>query len=193
MTEKSSSALVEVVEVFEIIKSRRTIHSYSDKKVSDEILQSALESAIHAPNHHLTWPWFFIRVQGKTRNEIADLYVKLKSQKSPLSVKAAEAARVKILEAPVLLIAGIKKRVATEREDYASLACALQNMALYLWSENVGMKWSTGQLIQASELYSLLNISSDTHEIAGVIHIGYPRVIPQKTERPPLEQFYRSV
>ena len=188
------------MKIFDLIKNRRTIHSFSGDAVSDETFRHAIEAAVHAPNHHLTWPWFFIRVENKKREQLADLHVRLKSTKSPMTEVAKAATRAKILEPPILLMAGIKKPDASARtysdqtkEDYASLACAIQNMALYLWSENVGLKWSTGGLIRSPETYSLLGISPETHEIAGVIFIGYPKATPNKPERPASDQFYWSV
>ncbi len=183
----------------ELIKSRRTVQSFSDKKLPDGILRSAIDAAIHAPNHHLTWPWFFIQVAGARRQKLADLHVKLKAAKSPMTDVAQAAARAKILESPTMILAGLKKPAGDKiysdqtREDYASLACAIQNMALFLWSENVGLKWSTGGLVRSPETYSLLDISIETHEIAGVLFIGYPKVTPRIAERPPLDQFFRTV
>lgn len=183
----------------ELIKNRRTIHSFSDEKVPVEIVRSAIEAAIHAPNHHLTWPWFFIQVEGARRQKLADLHVKLKSAKSPMADVAQAAARAKILESPIMILAGVKKPAGDKiypdqaREDYASLACAIQNMALFLWSENVGLKWSTGGLVRSPESYSILGISPEANEIAGVLFIGYPKVTPRISERPPLERFFRTV
>jgi len=185
------------MKTLELIKGRRTIHSFVSTKISETTLTAAIEAAIHAPNHKLTWPWFFIRLKPETRILLAELQVQAKAKKSrePMNDIAKSAVRSKFLESPEALIVGIKKDAdpARQKEDYASLACAVQNLSLYLWSENVGSKWSTGGLTKMPETYKILGLSQETHEIDGLIFIGYPKNVPVKPERPPIDQFYHRV
>jgi nitroreductase len=185
------------LKTLELIKTRRTVHSYLSTKISEEILTSAIEAAIHAPNHKTTWPWFFIRLKPETRNRLAELQVQAKAKKAsePMSDIAKTAVRAKFLESPETLIVGIKKSAdpARLKEDYASLSCAIQNLSLYLWSENIGTKWSTGGLTKMPEAYKILGLSQDTHEIDGLIFIGHAKGASPKPERPPIDDFYWDV
>ncbi len=183
------------MDIEKLIKTRRTIHSYKSDKVPDEVLHTAIELAVMAPNHRLTFPWRFYRVGLNLKSKIADLQVETKNKKAPLSEIAQNAVRKKYLEGGELLIVGIKKNNDPEilKEDYAALACALQNMALYLWDKGYGTKWSTGKVLTHDLLFSSLEISRDKIELCGFFWIGVPADIPHEPKRPPVEEFLFNV
>ncbi len=55
--------------VFDVIKARRSIRSYEDKKVSDEDLRTILECARQAPSGENAQPWRFIVVRDQENKE----------------------------------------------------------------------------------------------------------------------------
>lgn len=163
-------------EIFETILDRTTVHFYVDKPVSEEVIHHALEAAIRAPNHKLTNPWRFIRIGPKTRCKITDIAVALKRQNcDELSPAAETRIRKKVGSSPemIVVIQNLNDDLLRRKEDYASCACAIQNASLFLWSQGVGSKWSTGKYSRSDELYELLNIDRNTQEIIGSIFIGY--------------------
>ena len=52
-------------ETIKTILSRRSIRSFTDEKVGNEIINALLESAIYAPSAKNGQPWFFSVVQSK--------------------------------------------------------------------------------------------------------------------------------
>ena len=90
-----------------------------------------------------------------------------------------------------LLVLGVKKSDDPNqaREDYAAMACAVQNMSLFLKSEGYGTKWGTGKIIRADETYSILGIDKNKIEIVGLFWVGKYDVEPIKPERPSIENF----
>jgi nitroreductase len=174
-----------------IIKTRRTIHTYKADKVPDAIMQSAIEVAMMAPNHRLTWPTRFYRVGFGLRAKLADLQIEMKNKKTPLSDATKIAMRKKFIEGGELLIVAIKKNADPEvaKEDYATLACALQNMALYLWDKGFGTKWGTGKVSMHDMIYDELKVAKSELELCGFFWIGVPEDIPRAPERPPLSHF----
>lgn len=52
-------------EVLQIIKSRRSIRSFTEQQVKEEDLQAILEAGQYAPNGVGNQPWYFIVVQNK--------------------------------------------------------------------------------------------------------------------------------
>ena len=159
----------------ELIQSRRTVQSFTTEKVPSEILKKAVELGSYAPNHKLTHPWRFFLANESLRNDLAEIQVELKAAKSgPLSEAAANALRKKIKEEGALIIAGVKKNSdpTREKEDYASLACALQNMALYLWSEGYGSKWGSGKVIHHPKVYEALGESKDNFSVEAFFWVG---------------------
>jgi nitroreductase len=73
------------------------------------------------------------------------------------------------------------------REDYAACCCAIQNFSLYLWSEGIGVKWTTGAVIRTPEFYDLIWVDPECETVVGLIWYGYPAEVPQPG-RKPLEQ-----
>ena len=67
--------------VHEAIRARRTIHSYRAEPLPEGAVERALEAAVMAPNHRLTFPWRFVRVGGETRSLLAELAVRLQTEK----------------------------------------------------------------------------------------------------------------
>ena len=64
------------MEVFNAIKTRRSINKVKQKKISNSIINKILESGIWAPNHHLTQPWKFFVISGEARNKLGEVMVK---------------------------------------------------------------------------------------------------------------------
>ncbi|UCH04796.1 MAG: nitroreductase family protein [Candidatus Thorarchaeota archaeon] len=63
------------MDVHEVIKNRRSIRKYSDKKVEDGKVMTILEAGRWAPSAANRQPWHFIVVQDKTmRKKLADAH-----------------------------------------------------------------------------------------------------------------------
>ena len=76
---------------------------------------------------------------------------------------------------------------ALYQEDYAACCCVIQNLMLYLWSQEIGTKWSTGPVVRDERFYDLVWINPVFEHIVGLIWYGYPAEIP-RTVRKPLQQ-----
>jgi len=58
------------------------------------------------------------------------------------------------------------------REDYAAVACAIQNLTLSLHSEGVASKWTTGAVTRDPRTYDLAEVDFDTERIEGFLWAG---------------------
>lgn len=178
---------------YDVIMDRRTTHFYTEQEVPEELLMRALEAAIRAPNHKLTNPWRFIRVGKETRPKVTELGVNLKC-----GDEAPEAHRQRVykkLSGPaelVVVVQALDESEMRRKEDYASVACAIQNMSLVLWEEGVGSKWSTGKVTRHEQTYEMCGVDPETEEIVGFIWMGYP-LQTGKSPRKPLEEVYRQL
>jgi nitroreductase len=166
------------MDLHELILARRTVHKYLPETVPSDILERAIECAIHAPIHRLTFPWRFFRTGPETRAKIASWQNEFKRQK--------------FLSGGELFILGValSGKSETDEENYASMACAVQNMALYLWSVGYGSKWSTGAAAFDPRLYEILGAAPDQLRLCGFFWIGRAETVPDRPPRPPLENFY---
>lgn len=178
----------------EAIMSRRTAHFYEDRPVADEHVRAALEAATRAPNHKLTNPWRFTAIGSSARAQLVELALSLKSQKRELSESERARIRDKVGGAPVLI--AFSQVLADDefrrREDYASVACAIQNYCLAMWDAGVSTKWSTGGWTSAVQTYEIMGVDPEREDIVGVVMAGYPRDTNDPPRRP-LEEVYRVV
>jgi nitroreductase len=182
------------MDLHEAIRSRRTIHSYRAEPLPEGSVERALAAAILAPNHRLTFPWRFTRVGTGTRAQIAELAVRLQTDKQgTLPAEVVQKIRSKILDPAELIVVTIVRHddPFTAREDYAAAACAIQNIHLALWAEGIGSKWSTGGPTRHEDGYRILGIDRNVEEIIGFIWAGLPAKVPPCPERPPLDNFVR--
>lgn len=128
-----------------LIAGRRTIHRFDPARpVPPDLLRRAVALATRAPNHKHTEPWRFVALTGATREQLVDLNADLVRAKS--GDAAADDKRARWNEVPAYLVATCRRSddAVREREDRDACAAALQNLALALWAEGVGAKWTTG-------------------------------------------------
>ena len=171
-----------------LIKSRRTIHRYLDQKVPTEILFEALEAAHFAPNHKHTWPWRFTLVGPQTKAQLDEMTLSMKSTNGPLTGQALTLFNEKRIHPSLVVVSQVRHQdVFQSKEDYAAVACAIQNFSLVLHQHGVGCKWSSGSLIRSPKAYELLSIDSVEQEIVAFLWYGYAAHTP-KVSRPNLEE-----
>ena len=187
MNEQPTADLVDV------IKSRRTIHRFSERAVPAELLELALEAAHQAPNHKLTWPWRFYVIGPETKAEMDSAALKMKSTNGPLEGASLELFKEKRLNPQLVVVSQRRSTDPIEaKEDYAAVACAIQNMCLAFTAHGVGTKWSTGSLTRSPQAYQLLNIDERVEEVVGFIWYGYPAHTPT-SKRPSLSDVTRRL
>src|SRR3712207_6842816 len=59
------------LELAEAVRSRQSVNRVKQDPVPDGLVETVLESAVHAPNHKITEPWIFHVFAGKGRGELA--------------------------------------------------------------------------------------------------------------------------
>jgi nitroreductase len=52
-------------EVFDVIRKRRTVRSFTDEEVTDEQVETILEMGMYAPTYLNRRPWFFVVIRDK--------------------------------------------------------------------------------------------------------------------------------
>jgi nitroreductase len=184
----------------EAILTRRTVQRYTTEPIPKGCIKRALECAVRAPNHKLSNPWRFARVGPKTREQIVDLGIQIKRKKArsknrDLSEAKVEKIRAKLGNSPELIV--VSQRLADDpfrrKEDFAAIACAIQNFSLSLWGEGVGSKWATGGVTRHPETYEIADLDADRQEIVGFIWVGHSSRKLIETPRQPIEDVYREL
>lgn len=167
----------------ERIRSRRTVKVFLQQPVSRQLVLDAIEVARWAPNHHLTEPWHFYLLGDETVRQSVELTRDVVTERKGAKVgdfKAEDAAK-----RPGWMVVTCRRSEdsITEQEDYASVACAIQNMTLYLSEAGVASKWSTGPITRDARFYELLGIEDEEEFIVGLIWYGYPKITPTQQRK----------
>ncbi len=167
----------------ERIRSRRTTNLFLKQKVSKQLVLDAIELARWAPNHHLTEPWHFYLLGDAMKAASVELTRTIVTERKNAEIgehKAKTAAAV-----PGWLLVTCKKTddELTQREDYASCCCAVQNLLLYLSEAGVASKWSTGPITRDQRFFDLLGIDSAKEFVVSMIWYGYPKMLPTQSRK----------
>lgn len=168
------------------IKERRTIHDFEVGRMPPrQDILAAIELSIWAPNHYSTEPWTFYLIGRETSKKIcrlnADMLRKIRGD------EVAERKFERWMDIPgwLLLTTKASKNKIRAMEDYAACCCAAQNLMLYLWSIDIGMKWTTGGVTRNAEFFQILGIDPEKESVVGLFWYGYAETVP-KVERNPL-------
>ncbi|MFC2056791.1 nitroreductase family protein [Chloroflexota bacterium] len=135
------------MEVFETIKTRRSIRQQKPDPFDDETLQKILEAAQWAPSWTNTQCWRFIVVHDKDIK--AQVAGTLSKKKRPDGTISANAATSTVVEAPVLIVVCAELgrsgcydgTPVTDKEGYWYMfdtALAMQNLCLVAHALGVG-------------------------------------------------------
>ncbi len=177
------------MELSDAILARRTIKDFRPDPVPTDVLDRALTAGLWAQNHKLTEPWRFTILGPEAHRRLAAAFA---DSQGP---EARAEAEKKITGKP--LVVAVSQRLAadenTRREDYAAIACALQNIQLAAWAEGLGMQWSSGKVIRLESIYRLLGIDRQGEEIVGLLFFGYPARVPAAPRRKGLDEVTRRL
>lgn len=160
----------------ELLLSRRTVHEFTAEPLAAGVLPRALQAAVSAPNHRMTEPWRFLQVGPETRKELLKLGLALKDRADkPLTAATIERLRGKLLRPAELVVVAqhLHNKASIAEEDYAAVACAIQNLMLSLAAEGVGSKWSTGGITSDERSYSLFGLDQTVDRIIGFVWVGH--------------------
>lgn len=173
--------------VAELIKERRTVRLFKEEPVSLELLMQLLNVAIWAPNHMNRQPWRFILFQGDSRKAFAAAMLATYSTEE--RAKYGEPKRLYLESVPAHLVVVFKEdpRQKVWEEDYAAVCSLIQNFQLAAWEQGLGVVWKTNHYSYYPEFREAVGVLPG-EKIAGVLHVGYPRVVPEPVQRIPAEE-----
>lgn len=196
-----------MVEFFEVLKGRRSIRRYLQRRVPMEALSRVLEAARWAPSAHNAQPWRFILIseeklkrrlaEAMAEDWIRDLAVDGLSPEE--AEKMAEASVTRFTGSPVLVVAcltmeDMDKYPDRRRMEYEytmavqSLAAAIQNMLLAISSEGLGGCWFCAPLFCKDTVRRILGIPRHV-EPQALITLGYPAERPDPPPRKLIHEF----
>lgn len=187
MAEAPSSSIFDANRTAALLAGRRTVHLFQPEPPPPDVIRQALDLARWAPNHRLTEPWRFYLLGPETAEAIARLNADLVAAERGPEAGAAKLKRWRSMPGWLLLTQHLDGDDLRRREDYAACACAAYTMALYLWSEGIGVKWTTGSVTRDPRFYDLLRLDPERERVVGLFWYGYPAEHPPAPPRQPLD------
>lgn len=150
------------MDFYEVIKTRRSVRSYSSKPISDEVLKKVLNAARIAPSGNNRQPWKFIIIKDTERKKkIAELCDE----------------QYFIAEAPVVIVA-CGKNIHYNRGrwmgDYSMIvdvSIAVDHLTLAARAEGLGTCWIGS--FDNEKIKKFLKIPDDVNIVA-ITPLGYP-------------------
>ncbi len=149
------------MDLYEVIKTRRSVRSYSDRPVDDAVLERVLNAARLAPSANNAQPWHFVVVRdAERRRKLAEL---CNGQRF-------------IGEAPVVIAACGKSYRSThhwiaEHMAIVDVTIAVDHLTLAARAEGLGTCWIGA--FTHDPVHALLQVP-DTHRVMWVTPLGYP-------------------
>ncbi len=169
--------------IADLIRTRRTIHSFKPEQPAAELIEQAIELARWAPNHRLTEPWRFHVLGPQTIAAIVELNAQITAAKG--GAEAANKKRQQWASVPSWVLVTCARNVdeILHHEDYAACCCAIQNFTIGLWSAGVGVKWTTGKVTRDPEFLKIVGVNPDERMVVGMLWLGYPQEIPLQARK----------
>lgn len=144
------------MDIFEIIKTRRSIREYKNKPIPKEVLQKLVDAARFAPTARKVEPWEFVVItESDTLKKLGAL---------------AENARFM-----ANALAGIAV-FCSDTKYYLEDGCAAtQNILLAATALGIGSCWVAGdKKPYCNEVSALLNVPA-TFKLISLVALGYPQ------------------
>ncbi|QYR20193.1 nitroreductase [Paenibacillus sp. sptzw28] len=178
------------MDIFEAIRTRRSIGKVTQEPIAKETIESILDAAIWAPNHRLTEPWRFFVLTGGGRDRLGEALARIAlageaDPDNPDNVIKADAARKKALRAPVIIAAAVQpsdRKDVIGLEEYAAVNAAIQNMLLAIHALGLGAVWRSGEPCYHPFMNETFGLRPQDRML-GFIYLGVPDMEPPKARR----------
>lgn len=160
------------------IAARRSIKRFTDAPVTREQIESLLDIATLAPNHHLTQPWRFY-VLGPNARHAYGLALGARKAKKLDDPGAAQAMRDKVanehraLPAMIAVAMVLSDDLQKREEDYAAVMMGVQNMALAAVEVGLGTHIKTGAVMEDPAARAAASVR-DGERIVAIVNVGVP-------------------
>ena len=162
------------------IRNRRSAAKLSpERPVGREMIETVLEAAIWAPNHHLTEPWRFVVISGDERKRLGEASAEAvlsTPANPPPQPEMVERERTRPLTAPVVIAvicSPNQEKHAMVQEELVAGGGALQNMLLAAHSIGLGTKIKTGAYSYSQVIRSFLKMK-DSESLIAFVYLGFP-------------------
>jgi nitroreductase len=171
------------MDLFEAIRTRRSVRRFRDHAVEDDKVQTLLDSVRQSPSWANLQCWRFVVVRDKAARERISELSYVESFFAPLSYKT-NPARKGLAEAPVILVACADPSQSGTLwgQPYYMTDIGIAAQTLMLSARGLGLGTVFVGVFEEEQIRRLLSIPS-TIRIVGLFPLGYP--LEEKASGPP--------
>jgi nitroreductase len=175
------------MDLFEAIRSRRSIRQFTDRPVTREEIERLLDAAVTAPNHRLTQPWHFYVLGPAARLSYGQTLGSRKAKKieDPAAAQALVdkvAATEVALPAMLAVSMTLNENPETREEDYAATMMAVQNLLLAAHATGLGAHVKSGAVMDDPRTRAAIGVA-EGERIVATIQLGEPAMVPEAKAR----------
>jgi nitroreductase len=171
--------------VLDAIHARASIGRLKPDPIGREEIESLIDAAVQAPNHHITEPWRFFVLTGHAREELGAMQERLLVARKPeASAEERAVERAKPLRAPVIIAVTSDpgKDAVETAENLAATAAAIENMLLAAHALGLGAQWRTGPAAYSPDTVQWLGAPPGA-AIVSFVYLGRPDMEPRLRRR----------
>jgi len=150
------------IDISQAIFERRSIFpkEYNGKIVPNEVVNDLLNHAQYAPNHKLSYPWFFRVYHGESKNNLFDFWINAQQDEQ----KKTKLANNKALVSHVIIITVRFNTINPDNEEICATAAAVQNIYLALGNyPHYAGYWGSGNGIYTQDFHQFINAKDNEH------------------------------
>jgi len=177
-------------DVSELFRHQRAVRAFSDREVSDEIVEQVLTAATHGPSGSNTQPWRWIVVRDpEVKAQVSEEYEAAFAAAYADRAPARASDRQPFTEVPVLIVACVMVP-STGRagiQTGASIYPACQNLMLQARALGLGSVLTTLHRVKRARIHEILGIP-EGWDTAAIIPLGWPDRSYGPNRRPPISE-----
>lgn len=175
------------MEFKKVVMSRRSVRSYLDKPIPQEVLEEIMEAGLHAPSATNLQPWYFVVISSDEQrqkfvavmNRVADKVegnLRERFAKHPQVVNSTLHFLRSLGGAPTCVLAFCQKPDYPYAKDIViqSVAAAIENILLAAVDHGVGGCWMTAPIeaMVGDELRD--TFAAGKGQLVAALTLGYP-------------------
>lgn len=180
------------METKKVIEKRRSIRSFKDEDVSNEVIEDIINCGRLAPSAKNRQNWYFIVLRNNIKDKVADLMLEYannndeteerKKLNAPSSVKPT--ANV-IKQAPILVLIFREKDDNWIVADNLSIGACVENMCLRATDLEIGSLWIRDIVYVAEDVAKL--VGRENIELNCAVSFGIANQNPKQRPRKKLK------
>lgn len=172
------------MELTQAVSERRSIRTFKNSDVPNDMIMSILETARLAPSAKNRQPWKFYIAKGDLKNSITQI-MRDYQKRNPNEITSILSTTKAIDEAPVLILIFKDSNNQFERSDTLSIGGMIQTMLLKATELGLGSLWICDTAYVRDEISKLV---ASPLELYSAVAIGEPNESPTARPRKSLEE-----